>query len=92
MTTDNGHTDKMFTNLPPDSAANDRMRRLARMKRANLWLVGTGCLLMLVACILWLTGTIEFGWEVPIGLLSGIVTPVVNLINLRRISRGKKPF
>lgn len=92
MTTNNGHTDKTSRRLPLNSVAGNEMRRMARMKRANLWLVGTGCLLMLGACILRLTGTIEFGWEVPIVLLCSTVSPVLNLINLRRIAQGKKPF
>lgn len=92
MTTNNGHTDKTSRRLPLNSVAGNEMRRMARMKRANLWLVGTGCLLMLGACILRLTGTIEFGWEVPIVLLCSTVSPVLNLINLQRIAQGKKPF
>lgn len=89
MTTNNGQTDKTPHRQPLNSAADDEMRRMARMKRANQWLAGTGCLL---ACILRLTGTIEFGWEVPIVLLCSTVPPVLNLINLRRIAQGKKPF
>lgn len=92
MTTNNGQTDKTPHRQPLNSAADDEMRRMARMKRANQWLAGTGCLLMLGACILRLTGTIEFGWEVPIVLLCSTVSPVLNLINLQRIAQGKKPF
>ncbi len=44
------------------------------------------------ACILRLTGSIELGREVPIVLLCSTVSPVLNLINLRRIAQGKKPF
>lgn len=82
----------MFHRLPLNSAAGNEMRRMARMKRANQWLAGTGCLLILGACILRLTGTIELGWEVPIVLLCSTVSPVLNQINLRRIAQGKKAF
>ena len=85
MTTNNGQTNKTPHRQPLNSAAGNEMRRMARMKHANQWL-------MLGACILRLTGTIEFGWEVPIVLLCSTVSPVLNLINLRRIAQGKKPF
>ena len=92
MTKNNGQTDKTPHRLPLNSVADDEMRRMARMKHANQWLAGTGCLLMLGACTLRLTRTIEFVWEVPIVLLCSTVSPVLNLINLRRIAQGKKPF
>lgn len=45
MTTNNGQTD-MFHRLPLNSAAGNEMHRMARMKHANLWLAGTGCMLI----------------------------------------------
>lgn len=90
MTPNNRSAEKISREMLSKPPAKNGARRLERMKRANLWFAGSGCALTLGAGILLLTGTTGFGWEVPTMLLCSTASPIINLINLRRISRGKK--